>query len=117
VDVENVFLTVDTAIPCGLVINELVTNALKYAFRGREHGSVNIRLAREGTGYLLTVADDGIGLPGGIDPDTAESLGLQLVNTLTRQLGGTLAVTRDNGTRFTLAFVEQERAETHRANS
>jgi len=117
VDVENVFLTVDTAIPCGLVINELVTNALKYAFRGRESGNVHIRLAREGEGYLLSVADDGIGLPGGIDPDTAESLGLQLVNTLTRQLGGTLAVTRDNGTQFTLAFVEQERAETHRANS
>ena len=117
VDVEDVFLTVDTAIPCGLIINELVTNALKYAFRGRERGRVDIRLAREGENHRLTIADDGIGLPGNIDPETAESLGLQLVNTLTRQLGGTLTVTRSGGTQFTVTFIEQERAGTKGASS
>jgi PAS domain S-box-containing protein len=116
VDVEEIFLTVDTAIPCGLIINELVSNALKYAFHGRERGRVDIRLARDGEHYRLTVADDGIGLPGDIDPETTESLGLQLVNTLTRQLGGTLAVTRGDGTEFTVGFVEQERAATDRGN-
>jgi PAS domain S-box-containing protein len=115
VDVEEIFLTVDTAIPCGLIINELVSNALKYAFHGRESGRVVIRLARDGEEYRLTIADDGIGLPGNIDPETAESLGLQLVNTLTRQLGGTLTVTRGGGTQFTVAFVEQERAVMDRA--
>ncbi len=117
VDVEEIFLTVDTAIPCGLIINELVSNALKYAFRGRERGRVDIRLVREGGEYRLTIADDGIGLPGNIDPETTETLGLQLVSTLTRQLGGTLAVRRGGGTQFTVAFVEQERAETDRADS
>jgi PAS domain S-box-containing protein len=117
VDVEDVFLTVDTAIPCGLIINELVTNALKYAFRGRVRGRVDIRLAREGEEYRLTIADDGIGLSENINPETAESLGLQLVNTLTRQLGGTLTVIRGDGTRFTVAFVEQERAGPDRTNS
>jgi PAS domain S-box-containing protein len=108
VDVQELFLTVDTAVPCGLIINELVSNALKHAFRNREGGTVTIRLQSDGAFYVLTVSDDGIGLPPGIDPATTESLGLQLVSTLTHQLGGTLSVTRDQGTRFEVQFVEQQ---------
>lgn len=107
VDVEKVYLTVDTAIPCGLIINELVSNALKHAFAGREEGSVTIRLQRDGATHILTVRDDGVGLPSEIDPWTTETLGLQLVSTLTRQLGGALAVTREHGTSFEVRFVEQ----------
>ncbi len=107
VDVQKVYLTVDTAIPCGLIINELVSNALKHAFHGREEGSITIRLQRDGAAHVLTVSDDGIGLPPEVDPRTTETLGLQLVSTLTRQLGGALAVSRDKGTQFEVRFVEQ----------
>lgn len=107
VDVEKVYLTVDTAIPCGLIINELVSNALKHAFHGRAEGSITIRLQRDGAAHVLTVSDDGVGLPLEVDPRTTETLGLQLVSTLTRQLGGSLAVTREKGTQFELRFVEQ----------
>jgi len=107
VDIEEVFLTVDTAIPCGLIVNELVSNALKHAFRGRQGGTVTIRLQRDEADFLLTVRDDGVGLAGDIDPAVTETLGLQLVTTLTRQLGGKLSVFRDEGTRFEIRFVEQ----------
>jgi two-component sensor histidine kinase len=107
VDVKNVYLTVDTAIPCGLIINELVSNALKHAFHGRAEGSITIRLQRDGAAHVLTVSDDGVGLPPDVDPWTTETLGLQLVSTLTRQLGGSLAVIREKGTQFELRFVEQ----------
>jgi PAS domain S-box-containing protein len=107
VDVEDVYLTVDAAIPCGLIINELVSNALKHAFYGREGGVITIRLQRNGPMFSLTVSDNGTGLPLSVDPATAETLGLQLVSTLTRQLGGVLAVYREEGTRFEVKFVDQ----------
>ncbi len=107
VDVEEVYLTVDTAIPCGLMINELVSNALKHAFRGGEGSTVTIRLQRDNTEFLLTVQDNGVGLPPEVDPATTETLGLQLVSTLTRQIGGILTVCRDHGTRFEVRFEEQ----------
>lgn len=107
VDVEDVYLTVDAAIPCGLIINELVSNALKHAFHGREGGVITISLQHNGPMFSLTVSDNGTGLPLSVDPATAETLGLQLVSTLTRQLGGVLVVYREEGTRFEVQFVEQ----------
>ncbi len=117
VEVEEIFLAVDTAIPCGLIINELVSNALRHAFTGKNGGTVTIRLQRDGAVHVLTVADDGIGLPDSIDPGSTETLGLQLVSTLTRQLGGVLVVTRTQGTKFEIQFVEhqQQRAGTARS--
>jgi PAS domain S-box-containing protein len=107
VDVEDVYLTVDAAIPCGLIINELVSNALKHAFHGREEGIIKIHLQRTGSMYSLMISDNGIGLPLSVDPATAETLGLQLVSTLTRQLGGVLSLYREEGTRFDVQFAEQ----------
>jgi PAS domain S-box-containing protein len=107
-DLEPVFINLDTSIPCGLVINELVSNALKYAFEGREKGTIGIHLSRLNEKMLrLRVEDNGVGLPENFDVDTAESLGLQLVTTLATQVSGTLTTERDNGTRFTLDFKEQ----------
>lgn len=105
---EPVFINLDTSIPCCLVINELVSNALKYAFEGREKGRIGIHLTRlNDNGLTLIVEDDGVGLPKDFDVDTADSLGLQLVTTLATQVSGTLTVERENGTRFRLDFKEQ----------
>ncbi len=107
-DLEPVYINLDTSIPCGLVINELVSNALKYAFVGRERGRISIHLSRQSDKMLtLAVEDNGVGLPKDFDVDTAESLGLQLVTALAMQVSGNLKVERENGTRFTLNFKEQ----------
>ena len=111
VDVQELFLTVDAAIPCGLVVNELVSNALKHAFPDGREGTVTIRLRAEGPVYVLAVSDDGVGLPEDVDPSTTESLGLQLVDTLTRQLGGSLRIRRGNGTQFEIAFADNLHAQ------
>jgi PAS domain S-box-containing protein len=105
---DNIFINLDTSIPCGLIINELVSNALKYAFKGRKTGTIAIHLARVSDSILrLVVEDDGVGLPESFNVETAESLGLQLVTTLATQVGGILKVESNNGTRFTLDFKEQ----------
>ncbi|VTR92980.1 pas domain-containing protein : PAS domain S-box OS=Methanobacterium sp. Maddingley MBC34 GN=B655_1763 PE=4 SV=1: MASE1: PAS_3: PAS_4: PAS_8: PAS_4: PAS_4: PAS_9: HisKA_2: HATPase_c [Gemmata massiliana] len=95
----------DIAIPCGLLVNELISNCLKYAFADREGGMIAVSLAPEEPGtHLLTVADDGVGLPPGFDFRHTTSFGLQLVNTLVEQLGGDIALDGTSGTRFTIRF-------------
>jgi two-component system, sensor histidine kinase PdtaS len=109
VEAEDVLLGVDTAIPCGLIINELVSNSLKHAFPGATRGAINITL-RPGGGERLTlcVSDDGVGLPEGFDLLDTPSLGLQLVNTLARQLGGEVEVGDGAGARFSITFRKGE---------
>jgi len=100
-------LSLEAAVPCGLIINELVTNALKHAFpKDREGGRISVRLVEIKDGkYELTVADNGAGLPGNIDMTTASTLGLRLVYGLaTRQLKGTLKTTREQGTTIFICF-------------
>lgn len=107
-DLDKVFINLDTSIPCGLIINELVSNALKYAFKGRENGTIAIHLKRIDEGTLeLVVEDDGIGLPPDLDVENSDTLGLQLVTTLATQVDGLLEVSNDNGARFRLIFKEQ----------
>jgi len=105
VNVQSIDLPVNTAIPCGLIINELVSNALKYAFPGGREGEVNIDLVvkPDGSG-VLSVRDDGIGLPAELVPQKTTTLGLQLVNTLTKQLNGSIELMRGNGTTFSITF-------------
>lgn len=99
------YLDLERAIPCGLVVNELVTNAFKHAFPDRRNGEIVIELQAGGEGEIvLVVADNGVGLPADFDLQTVKSLGLQLVPLLVDQLGGRLAINRDGGTRFLLAF-------------
>jgi len=109
IQVAELELPVDTAIPCGLIINELFSNAIKYAFpepdldAARPH-VIEVRFLIAENDYILTVADNGIGIPETVDLQTAKSLGLRLVNALTRQIRGTLDLDRSIGTRFTIRF-------------
>ena len=98
----------DTAIPCALIVNELVSNALKYAFPDGHPGEIVIRLRSEdGRCVQLEVADNGVGLPAGFDWQQSPSLGLRLVRLLTRQLHGQLHLTTEAGVRFSIVFSQQ----------
>jgi PAS domain S-box-containing protein len=104
--VETIAMTIDKAIPCGLILNELVTNAMKHAFPGDRRGRLRIELCAAGERELaLVVSDDGVGLPAALDLKRTTSLGMRLVQTLVSQLGGTVAIDRANGTTFRIAFV------------
>ena len=95
----------DTAIPCALIVNELVSNALKYAFPPGHPGEIRVRLRSEdGNCVQLEVADNGVGLPAGFDEHQSQSLGLRLVRMLTQQLHGQLHLTSEAGVRYSLVF-------------
>jgi predicted ATPase/two-component sensor histidine kinase len=105
VGVDDVHLDMSRAISVGLIVNELVSNALKHAFAPAQKGRIHVDLASVGPGrYVLCVGDDGVGLPPSFDLERADSLGLQLVRSLAQQLNGTLGVNRHSGTAFTIAF-------------
>jgi len=108
VNIEPVSINIDIAIPIGLIINELVTNALKHAFKNRSTGiiSINLELGADHR-FTLIVQDDGEGLPHDFDTRTTSSLGMQLVTVLTRQLGGEMKTTSQNGARFEISFPEK----------
>ena len=106
-NIEDISLNIDTAIPCGLIINELTSNSLKYAFPNRREGAIAITFKSRRDGQLeLIIKDNGIGLLADINLDHAKSLGLKLVNVLTKQLEGTIAVNRSDGTEFKISFLE-----------
>ena len=105
IDAEQVLLPIDAAIPCGLAVNELISNALQHAFRDGRGGEITVVLAQEtGSQVMLVVSDNGTGVPDHIDMPTTGTLGLQLVTLLAEQLGGSVAMQRSNPTRFTLRF-------------
>ena len=106
INAEDIFLSIDAAIPCGLIINELVSNSIKHAFPDGRLGQITINMARKAGEYVLTVADDGIGFPENIDYKNTESLGLQIVQTLTSQLMGEIELYLNGGTRFEIIFNE-----------
>lgn len=99
VHAEPVELDVDRAMTCGLIVNELVSNALKHAFVARESGEIQVRLAASEAHLSLVVQDDGRGFPGGFDPENPPSLGMTLVGMLVRQLGGRFAIASSPGCR------------------
>lgn len=94
----EVHLPIDAAVPCGLIVNELISNALKHAFPGHRGGRILVSFAQEaGKQAVLTVEDDGVGLPEGFSFDQSETLGVQLVSMLAGQLGGKVRVGRECG--------------------
>jgi PAS domain S-box-containing protein len=112
---DNLFFDMDSAVPLGIIVNELVSNSLKHAFPGKDIGEIRINLCRErgesdGSNlFTLTVSDNGVGIPENIDIEDLESLGLQLITTLIDQLDGELELKRNNGTEFTVRFTVKEK--------
>ncbi len=105
ITVEKLTLKITLAVPCGLVINELLSNALKYAFPNSRKGVISIDLKRTGQELIIIVADDGVGLPPQIDIHRAETLGLSLVRSLViDQLDGQILIDRKPGTKFTMTI-------------
>jgi two-component sensor histidine kinase len=114
---ENFFFDMDTAVPLGMIINELFSNSLKHAFSGRAKGEIQIKLRREGnkknccksTSYTLDVSDNGVGIPENFEIKSLNSLGFQLVASLVDQLDGEFDLKRDNGMKFTMRFTVIEK--------
>ncbi|MEX1309411.1 MAG: PAS domain S-box protein [Candidatus Sulfomarinibacteraceae bacterium] len=109
---SGVTLEIDDTMPCGLVINELLSNSLKYAFRDGRNGEISIEATREDNGTLvLQVSDDGIGIPAEIDYRNTETMGMRLVTGLVEsQLGGQVSLDLTHGTCFTITFDPTEQA-------
>jgi two-component sensor histidine kinase/HAMP domain-containing protein len=104
---EPIYLSVDTAVPCGLILNELISNCLKHAFTNRSEGQITIKFYHISQDeFVLQVSDNGVGIPGNIDYMNTTSLGMQLVNTLTSQLDGKIELLQDMGTTFAITFSE-----------
>ncbi|HUU39011.1 MAG TPA: sensor histidine kinase, partial [Candidatus Desulfaltia sp.] len=112
IEAEEVHLNINTAIPCGLIVNELVSNALKHAFPEGQNGSLDLDLRRvAGDGYVLRVKDDGVGFPEKLDFRKTETLGMQIVNTLVSQIDASIDLARQKGTEFTVHFKEVKYAQ------
>jgi len=130
-DLEQVYLEMDKAIPLGIIVNELVSNALKYAFPAGREGEIHIRLSsekdyenvgkslanlkmdqdctnEEDSSLMLTVADNGKGFPEGVDFRNTDSLGLQIVNVLVEQIEGCIELKKNNGTEFSICFKKSD---------
>jgi PAS domain S-box-containing protein len=124
---ENILLDMDTAVPLGIIINELVSNSLKHAFSGRDKGEIRIKLLRDknvesvnsreeskddgfkSTTFILTISDNGVGIPENLEIEDLDTLGIQLVTSLVDQLEGELELKRNNGTEFTIRFTVAEK--------
>jgi len=104
IDVEDILLGVDTAIPCGVIVNELVSNSLKHAFPGDRSGEIAISFREVAGQYTMIFKDDGIGLPEDLDISRPSSLGLTIVNALTGQLGGTIDLGHSGGCEVRITF-------------
>jgi len=103
---ETVFLNIDKAVPCSLILNELISNSLKHAFPKERKGIITIDLQIKAGTYILIYCDDGIGIPDGITVDGTESLGMHLINGLVKQLNGSIILDRKTGMKYTITFPE-----------
>jgi two-component sensor histidine kinase len=107
-EIDDIRLNMETAVPCGLIISEIVSNSLKYAFPNEMNGEILVSLKTVEDGYELIIKDNGIGLPDQFDIDNNKSLGLILVNSLTEQIDGEITINRNHGTEFKIRFKELE---------
>jgi two-component sensor histidine kinase len=105
---DNIKLNIETSIPCGLIITELVTNSIKHAFLDGKKGKIWVELQSKNEKFTLIIKDNGVGFPEDLDFKNTESLGLQLVDLLVDQVDGTIELNRKNGTEFKIEFEELE---------
>ena len=103
---ENIKLNIETSIPCGLIYTELLTNTIQHAFPGFKEGKISVQLKRIDDHIMLRVSDNGIGLPKNVNFRETSSLGLQLINSLVKQIEGTIELDQISGTSFTIQFQE-----------
>ena len=108
IDVDDIYLDINTSIPLGLIVNEVVTNSLKHAFPDGRAGVINVDFHKTDDQYEFKVKDNGIGFPEDLDFEETDSLGLQMVTSLTRQIEGDIELDRNNGTEFKITFKESE---------
>lgn len=106
IESKNILVDINTAIPCGLIINELITNSIKHGFPDDRSGEIKMEIGCHGENCQIKIRDNGVGLPENLNINDVKTLGLQLVTNLTRQLDGTIELNRDNGTSFTIKFNE-----------
>lgn len=111
IQVEDVNLDIETAVPCGLIINELISNSLKHAFVGKEgRGTISVSFRNIGCRYVLQISDNGIGLPEDFEPNASSSMGMEIVSILTQQLDGRLHIDGRCGASFEISFPRKEKA-------
>lgn len=106
INAPNINLDINTAIPLGLITNELMSNSLKHAFPDNKTGVISLEIHKTDDTFTFQIKDDGVGLPSDLDYKNPDSLGLELVNTLTMQIGGELELKSENGTEFIITFKE-----------
>ncbi len=111
---SEILFDIETAIPCGLIINEITTNALKYAFDGRDYGNINLSLIKNDANntkfkYNMEIGDDGVGIPDEIDIEKTKTLGLHLIRILVKQLKGKVELIRENGTQYKILFSKKKK--------
>jgi len=105
IDIQNVYLTIEKAMPCGLILNELLTNAFKYAFTNSKKAKLKIAMIQTDEKYELLIKDNGEGIPDNIDVYTSNTLGLKLINSISKlQLKGTLDYSNKKGSKFKITF-------------
>jgi PAS domain S-box-containing protein len=109
-NVADIRLSIDASLPCSLIVNELISNALKYAFPGGRRGEIFVSMRKEENGACtLVIEDDGVGIPEGIDIEKTGTMGLFLVRLLVKQMGGAITLYREKGTKFVLRCQERTR--------
>jgi PAS domain S-box-containing protein len=111
VNAKDVDVSIDQAVPCSLILNEMITNSIKYAFPEGRRGEISISFALEGDRYILDYRDNGVGVPAGSVLERSGSLGMQLIQGLTRQLDGTVTIDTTNGVHYTIIFPKKQRGE------
>ncbi|HKI73911.1 MAG TPA: histidine kinase dimerization/phosphoacceptor domain -containing protein, partial [Pseudomonadales bacterium] len=110
IHVDDVGLDIETAVPVGLIINELISNSLKHAFNGRQGcGTISVSFRHVGCRYVLRISDDGVGLPEGFEPSSSTSMGMEIVSILTQQLDGCLHIEGRQGASFEISFPRKEK--------
>jgi two-component sensor histidine kinase len=103
-NIEETVMDLDSAIYCGLIVNELITNAIKHAFKGRPNGIIEVEFRKEKDKFFLSVKDNGTTIPEEFTPGDSSSFGMHLLQIFVRQLGGTLEIIREKGTIFQMRF-------------